>query len=237
MCDNSYLLTTFSLKCPPSAAWSNNLLDTDKIIPFIAKDCAASSACPLYESTPEAVEDRIYSILSKLKTNPLPVVNGADYGVADFDMAWRTLFRILYSPYKNFPPFASALVDVEKGDGKALYALTKSPDVSFQCHCGDEDAVRPEVQVMETTTAIACGDGEDISGETLKDLEKFYEEMTHISVFANFWTRIHTGCMYVMKKSRCFSLFANLSRPGDGEFARLKDTLDNSEGTRASLCC
>ncbi|KZT36575.1 hypothetical protein SISSUDRAFT_1049722 [Sistotremastrum suecicum HHB10207 ss-3] len=175
------------------SAWSNNLLDTDKILPAMAKECSASSACPLHESTPKAVETRIHSIIASLKTNPLPVVDGDNYGVVDYKLAWNAVFRVLYSPYKAFPGLASALADIEKGDGRALYRLGKKPENSFECQCGD--GPQPELQVMETTLAVACGDGEDVTGENLKDLERFYEELSEMSSFANVWTHIHAGCV------------------------------------------
>ncbi|KZS91699.1 alpha/beta-hydrolase [Sistotremastrum niveocremeum HHB9708] len=73
------------------SAWSNNLLDADKILPFLYKECAASKACPLHESTPDAVGKRVQSILSNLKTHPLPVVDGDIYGIVDYKMAWSLL--------------------------------------------------------------------------------------------------------------------------------------------------
>ncbi|KZT32331.1 hypothetical protein SISSUDRAFT_552490 [Sistotremastrum suecicum HHB10207 ss-3] len=176
------------------AAWSNNLLDTDKILSYVFKECAASSPCPLHASTPNGVEKRFWAILDSLKTNPLPVVDDTNYGVLDWDMTWKALFFRLYSPFTGLPPFFAALADLEKGDGKALYRLAKSPDASFECKC-DGKRVLPSPYNIETLLPIACSDGDDVSGEDIPALENFFEEMSKLSIFANAWMRLHTGCV------------------------------------------
>ncbi|KZS95703.1 alpha/beta-hydrolase [Sistotremastrum niveocremeum HHB9708] len=175
------------------AAWSNNLLDTNAVLSLIWESCAASSACPLREPTPEAVEKRVLSVIDSLKTNPLPIVNGADYGVLDWDTAWKAFFFRLYSPFDGIPQFFSSLADLERGDGRAMYHSAKFPDSSFECKC-DGKRVRPGPLILETWLPIACSDGDDVTGEDLSTLKKHYEEIYETSGFANFWFKLHTAC-------------------------------------------
>lgn len=176
-----------------SGAWSNNLLDTDKVLKLIYQACAASTACALCESTAEAVGNRVGSILDKLKYQPIPVIEDSGYGVVDWDLAWKSLFHVLYNPYALFPIWASALADVEKDDGRALYHLGKSPYESFECDCKSPEARSP--LWSEAHPAIACGDGDDVSNESMPELIKSFEDMSKISSFANIWAGIHINCV------------------------------------------
>lgn len=109
-------------------------------------------------------------------------------------MVWKAFFFRLYSPFSALPSFLTALAALEKGDGRAMYAAAKFPDASFECKC-DGKRVLPGPLIIETWLPIACSDGDDVTGENIHDLEKFYEEMNGLSSFANVWTRLHAACV------------------------------------------
>ncbi|EJD44688.1 hypothetical protein AURDEDRAFT_103901 [Auricularia subglabra TFB-10046 SS5] len=173
-----------------SAAWDNNLRDTDKGLRMTAASCAASSACPLREKTGALVEARIQSILENLQTAPLAVRNGSRYGVADYSLARGLLFRALYKPAAQMPALFAALAAAERGDGAPLHALGGEALSEWRCACG---AGEPRLAgPPDTTAAVACGDG-DVLDEDLPAMRRHYAKMAEMSSFAEVWV-VHSVC-------------------------------------------
>jgi hypothetical protein len=173
------------------ADWDNNLIDTEKGLSMAIEACAASSACALHEKTPKLVKKRFDAVFDSLKANPLPVINGSEYGVVDWVMARRTLFQALYKPSTQFPKLAQAFADIEKGDGQALFRLSSNKDSMFRCECSSGPSVIP-IGREETTLAVACGEGSPVT-KSLKELEEHYARMAELSSFADVW-EIHAMC-------------------------------------------
>src|ERR1700761_7876435 len=101
----------------PSAAWDNNLMDTDKSLNVIIAACAASSACALHEASPDLVRRRMDRIFDKLKSDPIPATIGESYGLVDWSLARHLLFISLNQPSVLFPLVATGLAAAESGDG------------------------------------------------------------------------------------------------------------------------
>ncbi|EJD44690.1 hypothetical protein AURDEDRAFT_152061 [Auricularia subglabra TFB-10046 SS5] len=173
-----------------SSAWDNNLRDADKAFQMVIDACVASSACPLHESSRERLGARINAFFDGLKTAPLTVQNGATYGIVTYPIARTLLFRSLYSPIDQIPPLFTALAAAEKGDGAPLYALTGRTESSWRGPCGAEGKVLPPI---DTTAAVACGDGDAVSDESLEELQTRFAKMAETSSFADFWM-IHAAC-------------------------------------------
>jgi hypothetical protein len=165
-------------------------MDTDKGLDMVLKSCAESSTCALHEKTPDLVRKRLDSIFALLKVNPLPVINGSNYGVADWALARSALFQSLYKPAARFPLLAQALADVEKGDGAGLYAFAASADSLWRCECGF--SIHIPDNMHETGTAVACGEGTPVEHD-LKGLKAHYAKMAQLSSFADVWP-IHAVC-------------------------------------------
>lgn len=175
-----------------SAAWDNNLRDADKDLATVLDSCAASSACPLREKSGDLVGSRLDSILDGLKTAPLPVRNGSNYGIVDYPLARGLVFQGLYKPVTQYPPLFAALAEVEKGNGLPLFALSGKADSLWRCDCSTD----APASVGETTAAVACGDG-DVVTQDLPQLKQHYANMARQSSFADMWV-VHTYCTRVL---------------------------------------
>ncbi|EJD49761.1 alpha/beta-hydrolase [Auricularia subglabra TFB-10046 SS5] len=172
-----------------SAAWDNNLRDTDKALQMILDQCVASSACPLRESSSKLVAARIDAILDGLKTAPLTVQNGSLYGTVEHGLTRRLVFFSLYDPINQYPPLFSALAAAEKGDGAPLYALLGRTESTWRGPC-DADGQIPAPD--DAVAAVACGDADPLN-EDLAGMKQHYAKMAEMSSFAEYWN-IHSYC-------------------------------------------
>jgi hypothetical protein len=172
------------------AKWSNNLRTTDKGLDMAASECAASHSCPLHELSGMKVRQRIERILASLLEQPVPVVNGSNYGIADYDLARYMLFRSLFSPVQLFPRVVQALADLEKGDGTKLFEVAQIKESLWRCSCARGGQFPPDKLFTdagwETMAAIACGDGEPYDGD-YEQLVEEYKKIASYSSFADVW--------------------------------------------------
>ncbi|EJD44705.1 hypothetical protein AURDEDRAFT_166193 [Auricularia subglabra TFB-10046 SS5] len=172
-----------------SAAWDNNLIDTDKALRLVIDACVASSACPLHETTSQLLSSRIDSIFDGLKTAPLTVQDDSQYGIVTYPLARNLLFDSLYNPINNMPPLFAALAAAEQGDGAPLYALSGRTESKWRGPCGAEGKVPPP---METFAAVACSDGDPLN-EDLEEVKRRFAKMAELSSFADVWP-YHLAC-------------------------------------------
>lgn len=151
--------------------WTNSVANADDALDWLFTSCSTSSACALHEPTPAAVRVRYERIVDSLLRHPVAVVDGAVYGMVDWDMARGVIFESLYAPYNSFPNLAHALADLETGDGRAMYALSGRDDSTWRCDSPSTSDVQPEIN-----TAILCGDGDPVLDDH-EQLERWQAEL------------------------------------------------------------
>jgi hypothetical protein len=92
--------------------WSESLLDTDTIYDSFSTYCfQAGSQCALYQpgdSSASIIAQRFESILSKIKANPLTLINHQTNTpvLVTYDMLKNIIFLFLYGPSWAFPILA-----------------------------------------------------------------------------------------------------------------------------------
>ncbi|GLB45936.1 putative alpha beta hydrolase fold family protein [Lyophyllum shimeji] len=172
--------------------WSTNLIDTDKTMNAFFTYCHAvgPSDCPFYAPTPDLIAANLTALYDSVKARPVPVRTRNSYGLVDYNRLRVTMFSSLYSPWAMWAPVAHGLAALARGDGAPLYSLLETP--SFQCECGEADGEPPIVR--DAATAIVCNDGDPVP-DAFKELEKYFEEMTSKSGWAEIWAGIRTACV------------------------------------------
>ena len=167
---------------------------------------AGPQECALHEPTASAVHARIHRLFGRLKTNPMPVrITDASpsintpYGLITYKSVKTALFLFLYSPYTTAtlgaPRLASALRDVENGDGVALWGLLNSFEEKFSCDCPiiPGEPTPFSVSTPDAQQAIMCTDGDDVF-DTVEDLESHFELLAADSEFADVFPTRGNAC-------------------------------------------
>lgn len=189
--------------------WSNNLVDTDKILDWFFEACAEAGPklCSLHDSSASKIKDRFLSLFNSLKTSPMPVAatsllaSPSEYGIVDYALALRVVFAFTYGPYaspvRTFTPavLASALAAAEKGDPVPLWNLDKNNTIEFKCSCGPSSPV-PFLR-GDATAAISCTDGDPVE-DTTEELQAVYDTLIADSMFGPLWSA-RARCSYVYK--------------------------------------
>lgn len=167
----------------------NFLHDTDKVMEAFYEYChkAGPSSCDFYASTPAAIEERLQSLLARIRKYPI-IVSATQSGP---DMpqliTWSHLKRLisaaLYRPVFMFKTLAKVLKALEDGDGVPFYQLMKSEN-STPPICSIE-AIPPNVPRLEEGNAdafpaILCADSPPME-DTVEDFAAFVEELMQIS--------------------------------------------------------
>ncbi|KIJ43913.1 hypothetical protein M422DRAFT_252838 [Sphaerobolus stellatus SS14] len=166
--------------------WFSNLVDTDSILDIWYDECvAAGPACPMHDSSSEAISERVHNIFRGLRDQPLPVINGSIYGVLEYGDVKLSLFRVLYQPFTYLLPFTKALAALEVGDGLPMFSLIKREEWETAPRCNKDPRI--ELRFAESGAPIACGDGLG-AGRDLQSISKHLEELFEHSVFADVWT-------------------------------------------------
>lgn len=175
----------------------SDLQDADDVLRAAFAECATKpDACPLYEKTAEAVEQRYRDIMTALKANPLPVHDGVHAGFVEWRSVHRLMFFGLYKPYNQFAGIFEGLADAEKGNGLKLFRLIRALEPEFTCRCGEEGPPSlPGVLGIrkETTRAVICTDSGAFKGG-IDGAREILERMTKISEFANIWQQGIIAC-------------------------------------------
>lgn len=193
---------------PNTALWSNNLVDTDKVLDMFFEACAEAGPelCALHESSTSKIRQRFMNVLALIKTSPMPVTatsllaSPTDYGTVDYTLVLEVLFLFTYSPYAIRPgavspaSLASAFAAVEKGNAVPLWNLHKNNIIEFKCSCSPTPSVPPFV-MENALSAISCTDGDPVD-DTVEELQAVYDRLIGDSMFGVIWGG-RARCSYV----------------------------------------
>jgi len=174
------------------ALWSNNLLDTNKVMESFYTGCADAGPfmCPFWASSPDDIERNLTALYDSLRSRPLPVKTTTSYGVFDYDLLRTIVFGSLYSPYASFPTLSRGLAELAAGNPQQLFEWAMPPP--FECSC--ESSERAFAPVRDSQAAVLCNDGDDVPDD-LKSTEEYFEMLTKASSWGDIWARIRMGCM------------------------------------------
>ncbi|KIM42722.1 hypothetical protein M413DRAFT_444393 [Hebeloma cylindrosporum] len=172
--------------------WSNNLLDTDKVMESFYTGCADAGPylCPFWASSPDDIERNLTALYDSLRSRPLPVKTGASYGIFDYGFLRSIVFSALYNPYSSFPVLARGLAELAAGNPQQLFERVVPPP--FECSCDSPE--RAFASVRDSQAAVLCNDGNDVP-EDLKSTEEYFEMLTKASSWSEIWARIRVGCI------------------------------------------
>lgn len=184
--------------CFLSGIWSSyNLMDTDASLRWLYRDCVevGPTVCPIYERSVSQVWDRVDRLLQNLKARPVTFYNVSSsvYGEVDYSVVKYAIFSTLFKLHGAGRRITSALADLERGNAQAIYDLaSKKIDLgAFSCDCLAEPSVS-FAHGSDINLAISCSDGLLVK-YTMKQLQKFYEQTSLVSTFAEVMTR-RIGC-------------------------------------------
>ncbi|KAH8834185.1 TAP-like protein-domain-containing protein, partial [Flagelloscypha sp. PMI_526] len=176
--------------------WDKNLLDIEATMETFFDGCYAAGAniCPFWNSSPHLIEEALNTLYDTVRKEPIPVqLSPGHYGVVDYELLRKAVFRSLYSPYAKFPALAKALDDLKSnGDGRAIFELFGGAADKVSCSTCDPDKYTFN-EVEEASCAIACNDGANVDSE-LDTLLEYSGYMREQSPWADAWVWIHSSC-------------------------------------------
>ena len=156
---------------------------------------AGPSVCPIHESSVDAINTRVNTLLDRLKAEPLSFFNqttGA-YGTLDYSAAKGAILSVLYIPYDSGAALTEALALAEQGQGQPLFDLSNSAQPSSNLLCDNSASPStPFAAGADVTYSIACGD-KGVQNTTIDDLKTLYDGIQMDSQFGDLWT-IFIGC-------------------------------------------
>ncbi|KAJ7206707.1 Alpha/Beta hydrolase protein [Mycena rebaudengoi] len=137
-----------------SANWTIDVTDTDKALQTFFDGCAAAGPdlCAFYKPTMVEIADRLTALTASIRTQPIPVLTPAGYGLVDYSLLRLSVLEALYPPCSLFPTLARGLAALENGDGSILYSISQEP--TFQCDCANNTASPP---TDDSTVDRMCG--------------------------------------------------------------------------------
>jgi hypothetical protein len=109
------------------------------------------------------------------------------------------VFTSLYVPYQNFYSLADGLKDLEAGNGTKILNMERGGVKKLVCECGNEDSQMVLSSLMDTTTAIACGDGKEITDTPEELYERYQWMLEEFGSFADLWVFGAGRCSYVSR--------------------------------------
>jgi hypothetical protein len=199
-----YILSIQHYNFLPLAQWNNSLRTTDAGWRLFIDSCVAAGPdnCELYDLTTDKILDRLEKLYAALKARPIPITPlgsstdvGLDYGVLDYGIVRRVIFRFLFKPFApgplNATALAGALATAEKGDGRPMWTLYHKSlqQPALDCQCGvPPPPRRPFSTGTEANLAVACSEG-DVVADSLAELHTHFERMAKMSSFAELWHR------------------------------------------------
>ncbi|KAK7047751.1 hypothetical protein VNI00_006079 [Paramarasmius palmivorus] len=174
-----------------STRWTENLLDTDDTLNWFFKDCfnAGPELCSFYESSPEAIGERLNRLYNSIIQTPVAVHTEQFYGIVDYARLRQTILPNLYSPFAAWKTLANGLADLEAGNGTVLYQMLEVPP--FECTCDPLEHAFDSVP--DAQTAILCNDG-DIVPSSLEDAEQHYQDVLKVSEWGSIWAGFRMAC-------------------------------------------
>ena len=148
------------------------------------------SLCAIYENSTDLISARVNKILDDVHILPVPVYNDTDlssisFGSVDYTLLTSQLFQMVYFPYALASIGAEGLVQLEQGiSGSIAFqgSLTQAIDEFATC---EFNSSQPFVAgLIETTSAILCGDTLVNQTLTFPEVQATYNQEMQISVFA-----------------------------------------------------
>ena len=179
--------------------WSTNLQDTDKTMDAFYKYCFdAGSRCPVYDKAgPKAIERSFIEFLRMVQRNPIVAVDDSGSlppAVITYSDIKLFIFTGLYSPVRFFPVLASMLDQLWKG--KYDQILRHIASQTF-VHCPGDKSGSSSLDLIENEAfqAILCGDGDDMSNQTMPQFEEYLEILeSQSSVGGAIWATFRLLC-------------------------------------------
>ncbi|SMY23743.1 unnamed protein product [Zymoseptoria tritici ST99CH_1A5] len=178
------------------ALWYDNLYDTEKDMDSFYSNCARVGypKCPLASKANNSttyVQHRVQAILESLYHNPLPVLHPTPEVVTYSDLK-TLIFLSLYTPIQSFPRLAHLLADIESRNGTA-FAKLLALNHNVQCSPPTGTAAIRHF----SGRAIACSDGDDLTGTTKTKFSKFLGKVEELSsTIGAKWAEIHLSCIH-----------------------------------------
>ncbi|ESK91344.1 alpha beta hydrolase fold family [Moniliophthora roreri MCA 2997] len=167
------------------------LLNTSDALKWLFKDChsAGPEKCAFYEPTVAAIGDRLKKLYQSIIRVPVAVRTGISYGIVDYSLLRRTIFRSLYAPFGLWPKLASGLADLEKGNGTILYQIMERE--IFSCSCDPLQHIFDSV--IDGLPAVSCNDG-DVVPASLEHAEEHYREILKVSEWGSLFAGVRLQC-------------------------------------------
>ncbi|KAF1933182.1 alpha/beta-hydrolase [Didymella exigua CBS 183.55] len=200
-----------------NGAWTKSITQGDDAVSAFASQCFdAGSKCGFFanDSNPEAILQRLDTILQDLETNPIGVSDPYlfDFPAVVSHMDLHTLIMSsTYGSYDRFPLLAYTLAKLEQRNGTILaLALSKGFDFPGDTTC---DALTPAYTLALTKYITACN---DMDGRyNISSAEKYQEYIDKMQGVSKYlgppWARVMT--LYCRKlrfsppKSQKFSAY------------------------------
>lgn len=151
---------------------------------------AGPDVCPLYESTPEAIQARVDRLLDRLNTMPVAVTVSSnpgplDHGIVDYFLVKTVLLIYLYNPYSGIGPrLATTLAALDSGNAVPFWTLLNDSNLVQECASGN-DTTRAQSNA-EGIDPIMCTDGVPVN-DTLSQYQAWYDHNARTSSFASVW--------------------------------------------------
>ncbi|KAI0708188.1 alpha/beta-hydrolase [Cerioporus squamosus] len=162
-----------------AALWNSNLFDFEKVVESLFTYChrAGPMLCPLYESTPEKIRERYFSVLDAVGRKPVAVpLAESPTVITRRDLVWQ-LFTATYRPLLRYATVVDVVRAIETANQTTLAALAPKICPPAKCDCTTSDRERePWTAENDAFSAIACGDGDKhpYDAETYR---RFYADM------------------------------------------------------------
>ncbi|KAF2648701.1 hypothetical protein K491DRAFT_698718 [Lophiostoma macrostomum CBS 122681] len=177
---------------------NGSLVDTEKAMKSFYTFCLLSGpdACPLTTSADSLsdIESRVQSIIQSLYHNPIPLASEHGPEVLTFTDLKLVIFSALYQPQLAFPIVAKLLAAVEARGGPMLDLFAEQAQEAhiYQCSTGLRYSFL-DVAVW----AILCADGEDVSSETIREFQEYWNLLNKISpTSGSVWTINRLKCAH-----------------------------------------
>ena len=186
-----------------NTGWSKNLQDTEKVMAHFYDLCfSGASRCPLYRSAdrqPNDIRKRFETVLSQLKQSPIPIAIDGDARLITYSDLKNQVLDTLYRPYAKFPVLATVVNEMIYGNyTPMLKAVSRHGSISVDEPDSYNIPYPPHDYKFQAqvNVAILCGDGTDLTNDTLKDFKQYYDLLIEQSpTFGPRWSEVRLACM------------------------------------------
>ena len=179
----------------------------------MARECASTTECPLHESTPEAVEKRLFNIFESLRTKVVTVYDGVKTLVLiDRKLVLSSFFFGLLQPYDTLAALFHAYADLEKGNGTTFYSLLATYVANLTVTC-QQDCDPTRLQAIATSDAniaIVCQDTGPVP-DNFTSLRSIYNALSAKTSLADVLFSSIVRCVYVVPTPPSLNLPSDIS--------------------------